>query len=181
MKAMLMRQGLYVVALTVVWTMLWDRISVANIAGGVVVSCVLLAVFPTAWRAHEKRRHAPVVRPLAVARLCGYVAWQLVVSNWMVARQIVRRRADVRTGIVGCRLHTSSVPLTTLIANILSLSPGTMTVDVRSQPSTIYVHVLVLRNVLEVRRSVAHLERLVLLAFASDGDVIDPITGVVQP
>lgn len=173
MRAPIGRRLLYVAALTVVWLMLWDRITIANAAAGVVVACVVLVVFPTARRVHGAR--PAVIRPLATLRLIGYVAVQLVVSNWLVAREILTRRSQIRTGIVACRLHTDAPGLVTLIANLVALSPGTMTVDARAEPPTLYVHVLMLRDVVSARREVAHLEQLVLRAFGTDADTIDPL------
>lgn len=165
------RRVLSIAALTVVWLMLWDRISVANAASGVVVAIVVLTVFPTARRVRDA--HPIVIRPLPTIRLFGYIAKQLVISNVLVAREIVTRSSRIRTGIVACRMHTDSPGLVTLIANILQISPGTMTVDVHAEPATIYVHVLMLRDVVSARRAVAHLEKLVLAAFGTDADYID--------
>ena len=172
MKASLGRRLLYVAALTAVWLMLWDRITLPNAAAGVVVACVVLVVFPTARRVREAR--PAVIRPLAVLRLAGYIAVQLVISNWLVAREILARRSRIRTGIVACRLHTDAPGLITMLANIVALSPGTMTVDVRAEPPTLYVHVLMLRDVIAARREVAHLEHLVLRAFGTEQDRIGP-------
>lgn len=178
MTARMVRQGLYVLALSVVWVMLWDRVSVANIASGVLVAIVVLLVFPTLR--HSEHVAAPVIRPLALARLVGYVAVQLAVSNWLVAREIVSRTSHIRTGIVACRLHTSSPNLITLISNILAVSPGTMSVELRAEPPTLYLHVLMLHDVLDARRSVAHLESLVLRAFGTASDMIDPLHPEVE-
>jgi multisubunit Na+/H+ antiporter MnhE subunit len=171
MRASLARRLLYVAALTGVWLLLWDRITVANAVAGVLVACVVLIVFPTARRVRDAR--PTVIRPLHVLVLAGYIARQLVVSNWLVAREILSRRSHIRTGIVACRLHTDTPGLVTLLANIVALSPGTMTVDARAEPPTLYVHVLMLRDVLGAKRDVAHLEHLVLRAFGTEADRID--------
>ena len=60
----------------------------------------------------------------------------------------------------------------TLIANIIALTPGTMTVDVTPDPPMIYVHFLLLSDVAEARRAVARLERLVVAAIG------DPVTAI---
>jgi multicomponent Na+:H+ antiporter subunit E len=96
---------------------------------------------------------------------------QFVVSNALVAREIVARRSRVRTGIVACPLRTESEPIITLLANVLALSPGTMPVDVQTSPPVIHLHVLVLRDVARARRDVARLEELAVGAFGSDEDV----------
>lgn len=172
MSASFPRRLLYVAALTLVWLLLWDRITIANAAGGVVVACVVLVVFPTARRVRDAR--PPVIRPLATLRLAGFVAVQLAVSNWLVAREILSRRSHVRTGIVACPLRTDAPGVVTLLANIVALSPGTMTVDVRADPPTLYVHVLMLRDVAAARREVVRLEGLVLRAFGTDAERTSP-------
>ena len=172
MNGALARRAVYLATLTLVWLMLWDRITVANAISGLVVASVVLVVFPTARRVHDAR--PAVIRPLAALRLGGYIAVQLAVSNWLVAREILSRRTRIRTGIIACRLHTDAPGLITLLANIVALTPGTMTVDVRAEPPTLYVHVLMLRDVLGARREVAHLEHLILRAFGGERDRIDP-------
>jgi len=164
-----MRQALYVVGLTAVWVMLWDDFSVANTVSGVLVAGLLLVVFPTSRRILRAR--PIVIRPLAVLRLAGYILSQLVISNVRVAREGVAPRQRIRTGIIACRLRTTPPGMITLSADILEISPGTMIVDARSEPPTLYVHFLMLREPLEARHEVAHLERLVLRAFGADTDV----------
>lgn len=171
-KRTLQRRLLYVAGLTLVWLMLWDRMSIANAVAGVLIACLVLIVFPTARKVLETR--PAVIRPLGVLRLLGYLFVQLVVSNWLVARQIVSRRAHIRTGIVACRLHTDTPGLIALLASIVELSPGMMTVDTRAEPPTLYVHVLMLDDEIAARREVAHLERHVLRAFGTDDDLIEP-------
>ncbi len=171
MKATLVRQGLYVAGLTVVWLMLWDRVSIANTVAGILVACLVLLVFPTKRRSRERKERPTVIRPFAVLRLLGYVVWQIAVSNLLVAKEIVARRSQIRTGIIACRLHTTSPGLITLIADIIEISPGTMTVDTRAEPPTLYLHVLMLHDPLHARHQVAHLEQLVLRAFGTDEDV----------
>jgi multicomponent Na+:H+ antiporter subunit E len=172
MKGRVGRRLLYVATLTVVWLMLWDRITVANAVSGVAVAVLVLVVFPTARLIRQAR--PPAFRPFAALRLASYVAGQLVVSNWLVAREILSRRSHISTGIVACPLHTESAGLITLLANIVALSPGTMTVDVRAEPPTLYVHVLMLRDVGAAKGEVARLEQLILRAFASQPDRTDP-------
>lgn len=171
MRGSLARLALYVVALAIVWSMLWDRLSVANAIAGVLVACVVLVVFPPVRRIHDAR--PAVIRPLATLHLIGFVGLQLVISNLLVAREILARRSRIRTGIVACRMHTDAPGLITLISNLIALTPGMMTVEARAEPPTLYVHVLLLRDVVSARRDVAHLERLVLRAFGTDGDRLD--------
>jgi hypothetical protein len=53
------------------------------------------------------------------------------------------------------------------VANAVSLTPGTLTLDVDPDPPVLYVHVLHLRDVDRLRREVAPLELLVTQAFGT--------------
>jgi multicomponent Na+:H+ antiporter subunit E len=174
-RASFSRLLVYVATLTAVWLMLWDQITIANAVAGVVVGCLVLVVFPTARRVGTGR--PAIVRPLAVVRLACYVVVQLVVSNWLVAREILGRRSHIRTGIVAVPLRTNAPGMVTLLGNIVALSPGTMTVEARAEPPTLYVHVLMLRDVQAAKREVAHLEHLLLRAFDPDADRIEGTVG----
>jgi multicomponent Na+:H+ antiporter subunit E len=149
--------------LVALWLLAWGHITVANVVSGIAVAAVLLIAFPSDRRGRPRIR----VHLLAVGRLLLYVMGQLVISNVLVAREILSRRSRIRTGVIAYRVEHPSDAVLTLIVNIVALSPGTMTVDVTRDPPIIYVHFLLLSDVDEARRAIARLERLV---FAAIGD-----------
>jgi multicomponent Na+:H+ antiporter subunit E len=59
----------------------------------------------------------------------------------------------------------------TFLANVLALSPGTLPVEVSIDPPVIHLHVLLLRDDADPRRSVALLESLALRAFGTREDL----------
>ena len=153
-------------ALVAIWVLLWGEASFANVLSGVLVAVALLTVFPS-----DAREGAPrfVVRPVAFLRLVGYFIVQLVVSNVLLTREVLSRRSRIRTGVVACELRTGSTRIMTIMANLLALTPGTMTVDAEDDPVVLHIHVLQLHDVDDVRAQVAHLEWLVLRAFGPRG------------
>ncbi len=152
------------VFLTILWVLLWGELSLANVLSGAAVAALLMIVFPTGRRAAPRWAR---VRPLAFARLVGHVAAQLAVSNAVVTREILSRGSRVRTAVVACRLRSGSESTITMVANIVALSPGMMAVDVRPDPPTVYIHVLHFRDVVDTRRRIAHLEKLVIRAIGT--------------
>jgi multicomponent Na+:H+ antiporter subunit E len=152
------RIAVRVVPLVALWLLAWGEVSLVNVISGTAVALVLLVAFP------PRAGNGPTVRlrPLGLARLVGYVLVQLVVSNLLVAREIVSRRSRIRTGVIAHRLGQPSDAVLTVMANVIALSPGTMTVDVTSDPPVLYVHFLLVDDVDDARRAVARLERLVV-------------------
>jgi multicomponent Na+:H+ antiporter subunit E len=150
---------LAVVLLVALWILAWGKLTLANVLSGVLVAAVLFAVFPS-----TRRTFARPPRPVATARLVLYVLGQMVVSNVLVAREILSRQSRIRTGVIAHRMRDPSREVITVLANIVALTPGTMTVDVTEEPPVVYLHFLLLDDVDEARRSAARLEDLVIAA-----------------
>ncbi|MDQ3352984.1 MAG: Na+/H+ antiporter subunit E, partial [Actinomycetota bacterium] len=81
--------------LVVAWTALWGSASPANVASGVVVAFVLLAVFPLRLTTRQGR-----FRPLQALRLFGYFVGKLVEANAVVAWEVLTPRNRINEGIV---------------------------------------------------------------------------------
>lgn len=163
-----MRYAGRILFLTSIWVLLWGALSIANVLSGIAVSSLLLVLYPDP---RVQRPHNGRPRPIAVARLALHIVTQLVVSNAFVFREIVTRGSRIRAGVVACQLRTRSERTITFLANVLSLSPGTMPVEVSTDPAIIYIHVLHLSDPVEARRRVARLEQLTVQAFGTLDDI----------
>lgn len=159
------------VGLVAVWMALWESVSWANLLSGTAVAVAVLAVVNR--RADERRDR---IRVLASIRLIAWFSWQLVVASAVVSWEILTPTLRVRQGIVAIPLRTDSKRVTTLVANIISLIPGTLTLEVADEPPRLFVHVLHLDDVDEVRAEVAHLEDLVTKAVMPSLLPLDPPT-----
>jgi multicomponent Na+:H+ antiporter subunit E len=146
-----------VALLVVLWLLAWGEWSAANLLSGLAVATAIFIAFPLARRRTARVR----LHPFGIVRLGGYVIAQLAVSNVLMTRQILRRRPDVRPGVVAHRLRRPSEEAVTVMTSIIALSPGTMTADVDDASTTIYVHFFRLADVADARASLARLERLV--------------------
>ncbi len=146
--------------LVVLWLLAWGQLTVANVVSGTVVAAALLVAFPLDPRANGRLR----LDAGGIARLAGHVVVQLVTSNVVVAREILRRRSDLRPGVIAHRLRQPSQEVVTVMSSVIALSPGTMTVDVDPDSTTICVHFLLLRDVDAARAGLARLEDLAVRA-----------------
>ena len=159
-----MRAARRAALLVAFWLLAWGEASVANVASGLVVATVLLVAFPP----HRRATTGSGFSPLGVARLVLYVLGQLVPANVLVAREILSRRSRIRTGVLAYPLQRPSEEVLSLMAHVIALTPGTMTVEATRDPAVLYVHFLLLQDVDRARRTVARLERLAVAALGHD-------------
>jgi multicomponent Na+:H+ antiporter subunit E len=149
--------------LTIVWTALWGSPTPANLAGGLVTALVVVRLFP----ASSVTRASPVFRPLAIVYFAGWFVVKLVEANLVMVREVLTPTDYSNPGVVAVPISRCSSAVATLIANAISLTPGTLTLDVRGEPKVLYIHVMHLDDPEEVRRRVHRLEALAIRAFGS--------------
>ncbi|MGF1618776.1 MAG: Na+/H+ antiporter subunit E [Acidimicrobiia bacterium] len=152
-----------VLALTVVWMALWESASVGTVLAGLAVGGTVIWIIPS-----YQIGAGFALRPIRVLRLMVFFARALAVATALVAWEVVTPRSRINQGIVKIPMLGESKGLVTIIANMISLTPGTLTIEVREDPMTLYVHVLHLRTVEEARQDVRKLESLVIGAFGDD-------------
>ncbi len=146
--------------LLVVWILIWGELSVANVASGLVVVGAVVAL-----DARLRRPRAHHVHALGVILLVADLFGRLVVSSLQVAWTVLRPTAGrLRAGVVAAPLHTDSALVATIVADLISLTPGTVTLDVRHGPTHLLVHVLGLEDPEAVVAEIAALEQRVLRA-----------------
>ena len=148
--------------MVVVWVALWGDLSAANVASGVVVGVLVLALFPLPPTVHRRPSR---LRPVAAARFLAWFTWKLAEASAVVAWEAVTPRNRINEGIVAIPIRGVSDGVITLVANAISLTPGTLTLEVRRRPAVLYVHVLHLHDIEAVRREIRHLEVLAIKAF----------------
>ena len=150
---------LRVLWMTVMWVALWSDISLANVAGGLIVAVIIVALFDT-WRPGHV-----IVRPIATAKFAAFFFYQLVASSIVVALTVLAPKNRIRMGIVAVPLRGCSDGVVTLIADAISLTPGTLTLEVRRDPLTLFVHALDVRDISVLQREIRTLEVLAIKAF----------------
>ena len=106
------------------------------------------------------------MRPVPALRFGAYFARKLVEANAVVAWEVLTPRNRIAEGIVAVPLPEGPPGITALVADAVSLTPGTLTLEVRSDPPVLYVHVLHLESPERTRAEVLALDRRARAAFA---------------
>jgi multicomponent Na+:H+ antiporter subunit E len=160
-----------VVVLVLVWVALWGTPSVGNFLSGLLAVGVVFAVFPVGpgrLRSEDEGR----VRVLASLHFLVFFAWALVVATWDVTLTVLGPRSKVSEAVVAVPLRSASPVIATMVANAITLTPGTMTIEVSDDgdPIVLYVHVLGLGDAESIRQDGWKFEELAVAAFGSPRD-----------
>lgn len=87
-------------------------------------------------------------------QLFGYFLVELVLSNLKVFWDVVTPTHISRPGIVGVPLSVETPLEIFLFANMVSLTPGTLSVDLSEDRGTLYIHVMFLDDPEQFRKDI---------------------------
>lgn len=122
------------------------------------------------------RRTAGAVRAASRARrilgFTGYFAGRLVVANVVVAREILTPGSGLAPGIVDLPLRCRTPAEIATFANLITLTPGTLTLEIEREPPMLFVHGMHADDPERFRDQLRDLERRLLAAMrpAADGE-----------
>ncbi|MCP5228777.1 Na+/H+ antiporter subunit E [Accumulibacter sp.] len=121
--------------------LLWAVITNAASLGLLVLGVVLAIVIPLLTR-HFWPNPPRLARPWRALRFLGLFALDIITANWRVARQIIGPLHRLSPAFVEVPLDLRDPFIATLLASIVSLTPGTVSIDVDRQRWVLLVHAL---------------------------------------
>ena len=148
--------------LALVWAVLVAELSVTSFLIGYVLG------YGALWLAQPALGgpNAYFLRVWRIVRLSGYFIYELFLSSLRVAWDVATPGTDSVPDIIEMPLDVESDLEIMLLANLISLTPGTLSLDVSEDRKTLYIHAMFAA---EPRALVAELkagmERMVLEVF----------------
>jgi multicomponent K+:H+ antiporter subunit E len=134
------------------WAVLWLWLAWLllnqTVATGHLLLGLLLAVFvarypaPGKARLHDPGRRGAWQRPVALARLTGIVFWDIVVANLQVALLILGPQDTLRPRFVWVPIELKRPKSITLLAGIITMTPGTVSAELSDDHTHLLVHSL---------------------------------------
>lgn len=165
-----LHQAISFVSLLALWLLLWGRVTPANVVGGSIVIAFVLWAAPTgpavAGSSEPGRIH-----PLSTAIFALVFLKELVLATWQVAVLVVVPDR-VQSGVIRVQLAVRSPRIATVVANAVTLTPGTMTIDdeVNDEGIVLYVHALDATDPSVIRQGVKTFEQLAVRSFGNRHD-----------
>jgi multicomponent K+:H+ antiporter subunit E len=124
-------------AVLLVWLLVTNVGSPGSVLLGVLLALALPPLAAPFWPAPPRPG-----RPLRVARLAGRVAADILVANLGVARRVLGSPERLRPAFVEVPLALRDPFVATVLASIVSLTPGTVAIDVDQRRWALHVHAL---------------------------------------
>ncbi|MDH7806278.1 MULTISPECIES: Na+/H+ antiporter subunit E [unclassified Rhizobium] len=145
-----------------VWLSVSGSVTPANILFGLIVSALALGLIR--HQIPKGGRHR--LRPLRVLSLLLLFFKELALSAWKVAVMVTRPKLDVQPGIFAYPLRLTTDFEITLLANLITLTPGTLSVDVSEDKTTLYVHAIDCSNIEAAKNDIRNgFEKKIMEAF----------------
>lgn len=127
--------------LTFIWVALTGSFTFANILFGFILSYFVLFVIT---RGSGRARYFRLVPKLI--SFFFYFLYQLIKANMQVAWEVGTPKLHMTPGIVGVPLDVQSDGQITLLANLITLTPGTLSLDVSEDKKVLYVYSMYITN-----------------------------------
>ena len=89
-----------------------------------------------------------------IIRFIFHFSWELIVANFQVLRIVLSPRLKIRPGIIAYKTECKTPLSITSLANSITLTPGTLSVDISEYDSTIFVHTLDIEEPDKVRAGI---------------------------
>ena len=131
------------------WVAVTGEVSVANLLEGAVLAGLLVLLL----RVPLRRRFRLGKVPKALGLLL-YFLKEILLSNAAVARSLLSPVSSLTPGIVAVPLDLKSDAGITVLANLITLTPGTLSLDVSPDRKTLFVHALHVEDPDAFRREV---------------------------
>jgi multicomponent Na+:H+ antiporter subunit E len=142
--------------LAIVWVLLQGEFSLGRLVEG----CILgFAAITLTERALGRSRYARAAAGV-LTLTWGFVR-ELVLSNLTLARDIVRPRPLFHPAFVHLDVRDLGPVETVLLAGLISLTPGTLTVDVSPEERALYIHSLYVHDPAELRSRLGRFVQLI--------------------
>ena len=123
--------------LFVVWLSLTHQFTMGNI----LLAAILAWLIPLAVK-RVRTAAVPIRKPLKMVAFIGLLLGDIIVSNIVVAKQVLGAPKRLQPGFVIIPLDLKEALPITILASTISLTPGTVSIEVSKNRKTLYVHAL---------------------------------------
>ncbi|MFA7428969.1 MAG: Na+/H+ antiporter subunit E [Rhodospirillaceae bacterium] len=156
------------ILLAIAWAALNDTFTLMGIVTGFITG------FAALWVAQPLYGPAKYFHQVfGVLELIFYFLWDLIQSSVRVLVDVLRPRTKSRPGIVAVSTEGMSDIQILVLANLITLTPGTLTLEVSDDKRTLYVHSMFLEDGPDaLRRGIEDNQKRLIRRVVGGGDAV---------
>jgi multicomponent Na+:H+ antiporter subunit E len=137
------------ILIAIIWMFLLEAFTFSYFFLGFLIGFFLLFLF---------NRYIPGTfyfgKVYAILKLLYIFIRELILSNLAIVKVVYQPKLDIQPGIIALPTELKTNWEITLLANLITLTPGTLSVMVSSDHRTIYIHAMDIRDKAEVIQSI---------------------------
>ncbi|MCU0344400.1 MAG: Na+/H+ antiporter subunit E [Ignavibacterium sp.] len=142
-------QFLLNILLAIAWMLLTGELTAENFIEGLIIGYIILWVSKAALGGTKYFKKIP-----KAISFFFYFVKELIVANLKVAFDIITPKDYMEPGIVAVPLDAETDMEITLLANLITLTPGTLSLDVSKDRKILYIHTLYLDDAEKFRAEI---------------------------
>lgn len=123
------------IGIAIMWMLLRSEVSAVEFVFGYIVGLVLLFVLRRFLRFDFYAR-----RVFALFKLLALFIYELILANIDVIKIVISPKMDIQPGIIAVPTKLNTEWEVTLLATMISLTPGTLSMNFSEDGKTIFVH-----------------------------------------
>ncbi|WP_406657042.1 Na+/H+ antiporter subunit E [Methanolobus sp. ZRKC2] len=150
-----------------IWCFVHGTISFDNFVLGLVFAPFIIRPFKPLYHFENDFSFGKGIKRIpAQAKFFYVLIKEIIKANIVVAKIVLQPKIDIKPGIIAVPIRTKTDMSITAIANTITLTPGTLTIDMSDDRSVLYVHAIDASDPEGVANSIRDdLEKYVLEAF----------------
>lgn len=123
--------------LAMTWTLLQGQLRALDFIAGFVLGYVVIGLSQRLLGSGNYSR-----KVVQILRFAAFVAWDIFTASLALAWLMLQPKPKLSPAVIAVPLDVQTDLEIVLLANLITLSPGTLSVDVSSDQRTLYVHTI---------------------------------------
>lgn len=137
------------IGLALLWATLTGRFSLSNLIFGFIIGYFALLSVSRAIPPSRYFRTAPYLLEFIL-----YLSWEMILASLRVAWEVMTPELRMHPRVLAVPLTVKTDAEIVLLANLVSLTPGSVSLDISSDRTTLYVHAMFASNEEQARRDI---------------------------
>lgn len=147
------------IILALIWCLLQEKLDLPEFVIGAILGYVIIYLHRTVLDDGKTEQHVFSIKAsvLCVAKTLRYLIvffFEVVKANIDVVKIVLSPQLNMTPGIIAYKMEVKTDAGITLLANSITLTPGTLSVDISEDRKILYIHALHIEDAEKLEQSI---------------------------